>query len=162
MPILSDVSSHEAQDTPIVSGHIMDVTHKLIWLRWWGWQMPSVRAETVRQESQHSSWLPSQKLVKMRNSIWLGVQVLSRYLVAKAWQAGHFMPQLPALHSTEPYRLLAPSCCASGDRDISGNVWHHYRDAKVTQLKKEQQKGFSSALLHWHGHREQSFFWKEL
>lgn len=50
---------------------------------------------------------------------------------------------------------------AHGDRYISHNVWHYYRDAKVTHVKKEQQKCFSSVLLHWHGHREQSF-WEEL
>lgn len=71
--------------------------------------MPSVRAERVRQEIQLECWLASQKLVRRRNSIFLGVQVHSRHLVTKAWQAGHFMPQLPAIHTNEPYRLLAPS-----------------------------------------------------
>lgn len=86
----------------------MGVTHKVIWPGWWSWQMPSVRAERVRQEIQHSWWLASQKLVKMRNSIFLGVQVHS-HLVTKAWQAGHFTPQLLVIHTTEPYRSLAPS-----------------------------------------------------
>lgn len=51
---------------------------------------------------------------------------------------------------------------ARGDGHISHNVWHHCRDVKITHLEKEQQKSFSSALLHWQGHTEQSFFWKEL
>lgn len=50
--------------------------------------MPSVWAERVRQEIQHSSRLASQKLVRMRNSIFLGVQVLSRHLVTSGDRLG--------------------------------------------------------------------------
>lgn len=49
MPILSDVSSHEAQDIPIVSGHTIGVTHKVIFQQF---QLISI-SETCEDEKQY-------------------------------------------------------------------------------------------------------------
>lgn len=50
-------------------------------------------SETCEDEKQYFPGCPG--LLKTSDDIW--------------WQAGHFLPQLPAILTTEPYRLLAPS-----------------------------------------------------
>lgn len=126
-----------------------------------GWE-----CQTENAMSKLKIWgkIASQKRVRMRYNIFQGVQVQPRRLVTKALQAGQFMPGIPAIHPAEHDELLAPSSgplCVVMIR-CPHDVWHHYRDPKVTYLPKEVQKGLSSVLVHWHGHREPSFLWKEL
>lgn len=130
---------------------------QVIWLRWLSWEMASARAERGNAMSQLKIWdkIASQKLVRIRNNIFQGVQAQPRHLVTKAWQAAWHVSGIPAIHTTELERLLAPSSgllCMVIVR-CPYNVWHHYGDSKVTHLTKEEQKGLSSALVHWHGHR---------
>lgn len=128
-------TSCEAQDTLTVSGHIMDMTHEVTCLRWLSWQTLSVRAERVRQQIQHPSWIALQKLVRMRNNVFQGVQVQPRHLVTKAWQARHFMPRIPTIYTAAPNRLLISSCGLLPVVTVRcpHNVWPLYRDHKVTQ-----------------------------
>lgn len=105
-----------------------------------------------------------QELVRMRNNIFQGIQVQPRHLVTKAWQAGGFVPGIPTIHTVERDRFLAPSSgllCVVIIR-CPHDIWCHNRDPEVAHLPKEEQKGLSSLLVHWRGHREPSFLWKAL
>lgn len=124
--------------------------------------MPSVRAKGGQTGDSTCQLISISELVRMRNSIFLAVQVHSRNLVTKTWQTGHFMPQLPAIHTTEPNRSLASS---SGLLHVVIGIFLTMSGITAEMPKSPIWKRNSrkvSLLLYSTGHRERSFFWKEL
>lgn len=79
-----------------------------------GWE-----GQTGNAMSQLKIWdkIASQKLVRMRNNIF---QVQPRHLVTKAWQAGRFMPGIPAIHA---WQIACTQLWAAVRGDSQMSTW---------------------------------------